>query len=53
MAGYSGQEISREDALKPDVSLQPERLAWDATPPVLPDADGAYPVAMPGVTKVL
>jgi len=53
MAGYSGREIRRQDALESKASLLPERLAWDAAPPVLPDADGAYPVAVPGVTKVL
>jgi len=53
MAGYSGQQIRRQDALESNVSLLPERLAWDAVPPVLPDADGAYPVAVPGVTEVL
>ena len=53
MAGYSGQQIRRQDALESNLSLLPERLAWDAAPPVLPDTDGAYPVAVPGVTKVL
>jgi hypothetical protein len=53
MATYSGQVIRRDDALKSNLSLLPERFAWDADPPVLPDDQGAYPVAMPGVTKVL
>jgi len=26
---------------------------WDSDPPVMPDKDGQYPIAMPGVTKVL
>jgi predicted dehydrogenase len=53
MAAYSGQQIRRQDALESDVSLLPKRLAWDADAPVSPDADGGYPVAKPGVTKVL
>lgn len=53
MAGYSGQQIHLQDVLESNVSLSPEQLAWDANPPVLPDADGAYPVAIPGITKVL
>ena len=53
MAGYSGQQIHLQDALESNVNLSPERIAWDAEPPVLPDADGDYPVAIPGVTKVL
>lgn len=53
LAAYSGQEVRREDVMKSSLSLEPARLAWDAAPPVLPDADGAYPVAMPGLTKVL
>ncbi|MEZ5327317.1 MAG: Gfo/Idh/MocA family oxidoreductase [Verrucomicrobiales bacterium] len=52
-ATYSGQNIKWDDALAADNSLFPERLAFDALPKVLPDADGNYPVAIPGVTKVL
>ncbi|MBN2291262.1 MAG: twin-arginine translocation signal domain-containing protein [Pirellulales bacterium] len=33
------------------VKLVPEKLALDATPPTTSNADGYYPVAMPGVTK--
>jgi len=53
MAAYSGQPIQRKEALDSNVSLLPERLAWDADAPVSPDADGGYPLAKPGVTKVL
>jgi hypothetical protein len=31
----------------------PERYAWDANPPVMPDADGRYAIPIPGVTEVL
>lgn len=53
MATYSGQRITWEEAWNSNQVLAPERYAWDADPPVLPDADGKYPVAIPGVTKVL
>lgn len=50
---YSGKEISWEDAIKSEVSLAPKSYAWDAEPPVKMNADGVYPVAVPGLTKVL
>jgi len=53
MATYSGQVIKWDDAFNSNVSLLPERIAWDAPPKIVPDADGRYPVAMPGITKVL
>lgn len=51
MATYSGNVVTWEEAMKSDVRLGPERYALDAEPPVLPDAEGAYAAAMPGVTK--
>ncbi len=51
MATYSGQVISADKALASGLSLQPAVYAWDAKPPVLPDADGNYAIATPGVTK--
>jgi predicted dehydrogenase len=53
MATYSGKEVSFEEALASDLALVPERYAFDATPPTVPDADGRYPVPVPGVTRVL
>jgi len=52
MATYSGQMIKWEDALNSNVRLAPDRYAWDARPPAMP-VNGAYPCAVPGVTKVL
>ena len=51
MATYSGQVVEWEEALASELSLMPERYAWDATPPVTPDAEGRYPVPIPGVTR--
>ena len=52
-ATYSGEVIKWDDALKAENSLFPEKLAWDAMPKSLPDANGLYTIAMPGKTKVL
>ena len=53
MASYSGQLVTWEQALRSKQVLAPEKYAFDAVPPVMPDPSGRYPVAMPGVTKVL
>ncbi|RZJ77502.1 MAG: Gfo/Idh/MocA family oxidoreductase [Flavobacterium sp.] len=52
-ATYSGEIIKWDEALKAENSLFPEKLAWDALPKSLPDANGLYAIAMPGKTKVL
>ncbi len=51
MATYSGQIIEWDAALNSGLSLQPEKYDWKANPPVLPNKDGFYPIAVPGVTK--
>ncbi len=51
MATYSGQIIEWDKTINSGISLQPAKYAWDAPPPVLPDANGFYPIATPGVTK--
>ncbi len=51
MATYSGQVIDFEKALNSGISLMPKEYSFSATPPVVPDADGSYPIAMPGKTK--
>ena len=53
MAAESGKEVTWETAMASDLVLAPglEDLAMDSEPPVKPDADGNYPVAMPGFTK--
>lgn len=51
MATYSGQVVKWDDAIKSDLDLTPERLAWDAPTKVNPGPDGIYPCAVPGVTK--
>ena len=51
MATYSGQVVTWDKAFNSQLSLAPEKIAWDAPARDLPDADGRYPVAMPGVTQ--
>jgi predicted dehydrogenase len=53
MATYSGQVIEWDKALNSGISLQPKVYDWDAAPSVLPDKDGLYPIAVPGVTKFI
>ena len=56
MAAESGQEITWDEALRSQpANWHPawSRSTLDSPPPVMPDAQGRYPVAMPGVTKVL
>jgi predicted dehydrogenase len=53
MACYSGQMIEWDAALASERSIMPDRFAWDANPPVMPDANGAYPVPVPGKTVVM
>lgn len=53
MASYSGQTVTWQQAINSSLCLAPSRVALDAAPPVLPDASGRYPAAMPGVTRCL
>jgi predicted dehydrogenase len=55
MAAESGQLITWEQAMASNMELAPglDNFTMDSEPPVKPDAEGKYPVAMPGVTKVL
>lgn len=50
-AAYSGNVITWEEALRSPFHLAPERYALDADPPTKPDAQGKYPLPVPGVSK--
>ncbi|MBP9900727.1 MAG: gfo/Idh/MocA family oxidoreductase [Verrucomicrobiota bacterium] len=54
MACESGQLITWEEASASDLELAPGLGDWtsNANPPVMPDANGKYPIAKPGQTKV-
>jgi predicted dehydrogenase len=51
MATYSGVEVAWDDGINSQIDTFPKALGWDAEPPVKPDANGRYPVPVPGVTK--
>ncbi|MCO5239557.1 MAG: Gfo/Idh/MocA family oxidoreductase [Chitinophagaceae bacterium] len=53
MATYSGQVIDWDKAINSGIDIQPKEYDWAATPPIVPNADGLYPVAVPGVTRYL
>jgi len=55
MAAESGKMITWDEALASNLELAPglDNYTMESDPPVKPDAEGAYPVAMPGFTKVL
>ena len=41
----------KSKAINSGINIAPKNFAWDAEMPVNPDANGLYPVAIPGVTK--
>lgn len=49
MAAYSGQRLTWEDALNSNESFTQENYSWDAIPPTLPDEQGRYKLAIPGM----
>ncbi len=51
MATYSGQVIEWDKAINSGIDLSPASFDFKADPRVMPDAEGNYPVAIPGVTK--
>lgn len=56
MASESGQMITWEQALNSNIELAPglENITSLESPaPVMPDGNGRYPIAMPGMTKVV
>ena len=55
MAAESGREITWDQAMASNLELAPglDNYTMSSPPPVVPDAQGRYPVAMPGFTKVL
>lgn len=50
MATYSGKVVKWDEAVEKGKELAPgiENYTMDTTPPVLPDENGQYPIAVPG-----
>ena len=55
MAAESGQLVTWNEAMASNLELAPglDNFTMDSNPPVMPDSGGNYPIATPGVTKVL
>jgi myo-inositol 2-dehydrogenase/D-chiro-inositol 1-dehydrogenase len=53
MCTYGGKEVTWDEALNSKIELQPTEFSFNATPRSLPDANGLYPLAVPGLTKVV
>jgi hypothetical protein len=43
-----GQVNTWEPVMASQERLAPDKLTWNTEPPVKPDAEGWYPVAIPG-----
>jgi predicted dehydrogenase len=52
MACESGKMITWDEAIASNLELAPglDQLTWESKAPVVPDANGRYPIAMPGQT---
>ncbi|HEY3964378.1 MAG TPA: Gfo/Idh/MocA family oxidoreductase [Planctomycetaceae bacterium] len=53
MCTYSGQMIEWNTALNSNINLQPKEYNFKTDPPVMPNAEGGYTIAVPGLTKVV
>lgn len=51
MATYTGQVVEWDKAINSPLNLQPKSYDFSAPPLVLPNEEGFYPVATPGVTR--
>jgi len=51
IATYTGQIIEWDKAINSGMNIMPKKYEWDAIPPIVPNADGYYACATPGVTK--
>lgn len=52
MATYSGQIVTWEEAMATDLKLTKDLNSFNDTAPILPDENGNYPVAVPGVSEI-
>ena len=55
MAAESGKKVTWDEAMASKIVLAPglDDITMKSAAPVQADAQGAYPVAMPGVTKAV
>ena len=50
---YTGRQLSWKKAINADFAFEPRECDFKTKPPLVPGADGNYPVAVPGVTKLI
>ncbi len=53
LACYSGKQLTWEEAWNSDFHFGPTDGSFESEPPKKPGPDGNYPIAVPGVTKVI
>ncbi len=51
MVCHTGKRLTWNEVVNSEYSVAQERYGWDAEPPVKPNADGSYDIAIPGVTR--
>jgi len=53
MATYSGKIVTWDEAMNSKIDLSPSVYSFDANPPIMPDKEGRYDVAVPGKSVVV
>ena len=53
IATYSGKEVTADAVKNSNISLMPKDFDFKAQPPVVPNKDGLYPIAVPGVSQLV
>ena len=51
MVGYTGNRITWEQAMNSTQKLGLDKYSMDTNPPVMPNKDAKYDIAMPGITQ--
>jgi len=51
IACYTGKKVTWDEALAAGNVFGPADCTFSTDPPVKPDADGAYPVRVPGMAR--
>jgi predicted dehydrogenase len=50
---YSGRQLGWKKAIDADFAFEPRDCDFNTVPPMKPGPDGNYPIAVPGVTKLV
>ena len=53
IAVYTGRKVTWEEAFNANFRFGPEKADFTIEPPVKPNPNGEYPIAIPGITKLL